>query len=249
MSTPRKIHCLVETVEDHGEGVYSILLRPEKRLPPFKAGQFLHLTVDEFDPASFWPESRVFSIASSPSDRDCLRICYSVKGKYTRKMAETLKEGSSLWVKLPYGDFIIDSTQDVVLVAGGTGISAFIAFLEKLPQNHERRVSLVYGVREPRLMLFEEIILRLAREMPWFSLFLFVESNHDCLSLDPAISTEKAILPCSGRISLEKVLEKLPSPESQVFYLSGPPEMLKCLGNDLSSRGVPQDSIRTDAWE
>ena len=33
---------------------------------PFKPGQFLHLALDAFEPGGFWPESRVFSIASAP---------------------------------------------------------------------------------------------------------------------------------------------------------------------------------------
>jgi hypothetical protein len=34
-----------------------------------------------------------------------------------------------------------------------------------------------------------------------------------------------------------------------VFYLSGPPEMLDALTAQLGGRGVPDGSIRTDAWE
>jgi hypothetical protein len=36
---------------------------------------------------------------------------------------------------------------------------------------------------------------------------------------------------------------------SSVFYLSGPPVMLKSLAADLRARGAPSESIRTDAWE
>ena len=38
---------------------------------------------------------------------------------------------------MPYGDFVIDGAADVVLFAGGTGITAFTAFLEDLtPATH-----------------------------------------------------------------------------------------------------------------
>ena len=33
---------------------------------------------------------------------------------------------------MPYGDFVVDGRADVVLFAGGTGITAFTAFLEGL---------------------------------------------------------------------------------------------------------------------
>jgi glucose-6-phosphate 1-dehydrogenase len=34
-----------------------------------------------------------------------------------------------------------------------------------------------------------------------------------------------------------------------VFYLSGPPQMLIALTNQLREHGVTSDDIRTDAWE
>ena len=52
-----------------------------------------------------------------------------------------------------------------------------------------------------------------------------------------------------GRISLETVWARLPTPITKVYYLSGPPVMLTALGADLRDRGVPSDRIRTDAWE
>ena len=62
----QKLNCVVEQVIDHGERVYTLALRPERPVPRFRPGQFLHLALDPYDPSGFWPESRVFSIASPP---------------------------------------------------------------------------------------------------------------------------------------------------------------------------------------
>ncbi len=138
MSMPRKLPCTVNAITAHGGGVYTVDLQPENLIPAFHPGQFLHLTVDDYDPSGYWPESRVLSIASSPRDRSRLRICYSVKGRYTAKMEQTLAVGASVWVKLPYGEFVIDDARDAVLIAGGTGISAFTAFIEALGSRGQR---------------------------------------------------------------------------------------------------------------
>ena len=53
-----------------------------RRCPLFKPGQFLHLAIDPYDGAGFWPESRVFSIASSPRDRD--RLTHHLRGQSPR---------------------------------------------------------------------------------------------------------------------------------------------------------------------
>lgn len=248
MSMPRKVRCTVESITDHGGRVYSVELAPEGTVPPFRPGQFLHLTVDEYDPSGFWPESRVFSIASSPSERKRLCICYSVKGRYTTKMEQVLRAGTEVWIKLPYGEFMISETEDAVLLAGGTGISAFTAFIEGLKTQHPRQVWLVYGARDPSLLLYHEMLFERLTQVPNFHLVLFVESG--CETLVSELAQQKRALLClAGRISLDALWPHLPQPESKVFYISGPPVMLSALSDQLKTRGLAQDRIRTDAWE
>ena len=251
MSMLRKIRCVVGAITDHGGGVYTVDLAPASTAPSFRPGQFLHLTVDDYDPSGFWPESRVFSIASSPRGRNRIRICYSVKGRYTTKMEQTLKVGGGVWIKLPYGDFVIDEASDAVLIAGGTGISAFTAFLEALTPQGSQAVTLVYGARTPALLLFQEMILAQLAAVSKFNAVFFTETPNE------AFAQRMAVLPraprcLTGRISLDALLRPPPAvlrPPSSVFYLSGPPVMLNVLMADLKLRGVPPEQIRTDAWE
>src|SRR4029077_3859539 len=119
----RKIPCVVRGITDHGERVYTVELEPSMPAPAFKPGQFLHLAIDRYDGAGFWPESRVFSIASSPRNRDRLTITYAVKGAFTTRMERELVPGARVWVKLPYGEFVVDASSDAVLFAGGTGVT------------------------------------------------------------------------------------------------------------------------------
>ena len=251
MSMPRKIRCVVEAITDHGGRVYTVDLAPQGMVPDFKPGQFLHLTVDDYDPSGFWPESRVFSIASSPRDRGRIRICYSVKGRYTTRMEQTLKVGGEVWIKMPYGEFVIDEAGDAILIAGGTGISAFTAFLEALTPQCSQAVTLVYGARTPGLFLFQEMILAQLAAVSKLNVVFFTETP------DETFAQRMAALPraprcLTGRISLDAVFSlppSVPSPPSSVFYLSGPPVMLNTLSADLKSRGLPPEQIRTDAWE
>src|SRR5262245_23694219 len=118
MSTTRKINAVVRRIIDHGDHVYTVDMTTSSRVPPFRPGQFLHLALDEFDPSSFWPESRVFSIASSPTERNMLTICYAVKGRFTTRMERELCEGRSVSLKLPYGDFVINQKRETMLLAG-----------------------------------------------------------------------------------------------------------------------------------
>ncbi|HEX4568193.1 MAG TPA: FAD-dependent oxidoreductase, partial [Vicinamibacterales bacterium] len=153
----QKLRCSVERVIAHGERVYSLALRPERPVPRFRAGQFLHFALDPYDPSGFWPESRVFSIASSPAERDEIRVTYAVHGRFTERMEREAIEGRRVWIKLPYGEFIIDSRNDIVLLAGGTGVTAFTAFLEDVPPAEDQSITLAYGARMVNLLIYRDV--------------------------------------------------------------------------------------------
>lgn len=229
----RKIRCTVSSITDHGGRVYTVDLVPATPVPAFRPGQFLHLTVDDYDPSGFWPESRVFSIASSPTDRRRIRICYSVKGRYTTKMEQVLWPGSSVWIKLPYGEFVIQPEQETVLFAGGTGISAFSAFIESLTPESKQNVTLVYGARNPGLFLFQDMILGQFAKITRFNVIFFTEAE------DAAFAARMAALPrapaCfTGRISIDTVLRFLPSDlRPQTSVPSSPTTDLRPLTSDI----------------
>ena len=99
-----------------------------------------------------------------------------MKGRYTTKMEQLLKVGGELWIKMPYGEFVINGASDAVLLAGGTGISAFTAFLEALTPESKQKVTLIYGARNPELFLFQEMILNQLARVPGFNVIFFTET-------------------------------------------------------------------------
>jgi len=241
MAIAQKLCCKVERIMDHGEHVYTIDLISGKLFPVFKPGQFLHLALDPYDHAGFWPDSRVFSIASPPQQRDRLKITYSVRGRFTARMEKELAEGKRAWIKMPYGEFVIQAMGDVVLLAGGTGITAFTAFLSGLAPKSAYKVYLAYGARTADLLIFRSLIDQRAKETRHLRQWYFVEEDQDNSSL-----TEQIII---GKISLKEIWEQIDDPIASTFYLSGPPDMIKTLSYDLKDRGVDKDAIRVDAWE
>jgi ferredoxin-NADP reductase len=234
----QKLACLVEQVVAHGDGVYSAVLRPERPLPRFRAGQFLHLAIDPYDPSGFWPESRVFSIASAPSDRDRVRITYAVHGPFTTRMAEHVVEGGSVWIKLPYGEFVIGSETDVALFAGGTGVTAFTAFIGSLAADTPQAVVLAYGARSPELLIYRDLVEETRARVSGFQVVYFVE--HDTSDVAGAIR---------GRVSVDTVWPRLRAPMVTNFYIAGPPAMIETIGTDLQARGIAEEMVHVDAWE
>jgi ferredoxin-NADP reductase len=226
----RKIPCVVRGITDHGERVYTVELEPSMAVPQFKPGQFLHLAIDPYDGAGFWPESRVFSIASSPWDRDLLTITYAVKGAFTTRMERELELGGKVWVKLPYGEFVIDPARDSVLFAGGTGVTAFTSFLRSLTPELEQAIVLFYGARTPGLFVYGALAESCARAVPSLTYIPVCEETQ-------------------GRLAIDAAWPAIEPMDDPIFYLSGPPSMLRALTDQLLAHGATPEDVRTDAWE
>jgi ferredoxin-NADP reductase len=241
MPVPQKTRCKVEKIIKHGEHVYTVDLLPERIVPRFRPGQFLHLALEHYDPSGFWPESRVFSIASSTIQRDRLKISYSVVGRFTTRMEQELVEGGLVWVKMPYGDFIIDDSKDGVLFAGGTGITAFTAFMESLTSAFQHQVTLFYGVRNSDHLIYREMVEARIQAVPQLQVYYFIE-NPESDEID-----SWHMIP--GRLSVSKAWSEIKNPLEANYFLSGPPMMLKVITEDLRDHRVPIESIYIDAWE
>jgi ferredoxin-NADP reductase len=145
-------------------------------------------------------------------------------------MERELASGRSVWVKLPYGEFVVDPESDAVLFAGGTGVTAFTAFLRSLDPDRAPRVLLFYGARTPGLFVYGALAQACARDVRSLSCELVCEESDGCLQV-------AAAWPAIAQL------------DDPVFYLSGPPQMLVALTAQLAERGVPETAIRSDAWE
>jgi ferredoxin-NADP reductase len=245
MANPVKISAEITNIVTHDEHVFTVTLKTEKRIPKFLPGQFLHLTIDEYDPqGGFWPDSRVFSIASSPVF-SYLEIVYSVKGQYTNRMAKEINIGSKVWVKLPYGDFsienVITDSQDIVLIAGGTGISPYMSYLHGLKDLRDRKVHLIYGIRYSKHLLYKDILAKCLENNKSFSIDLFLEEMIAQTLIDGANQY-------NGRINLEHIC-KYQSLNNPAFFLSGPPTMIKSFKDGLLQNSVDVKNIKIDDWE
>jgi ferredoxin-NADP reductase len=238
MSVPVKIPTTVEKVIKHTDAVCSYIFKPLKQCPRFKPGQFLHLAIDPYDPSFQWPESRVFSIASSPTRSDNIKITISIKGKFTSRMFNEIQEGKTIWLKLPYGDFTFNNVEKpLVLIAGGTGITPFISYLEYCIDKHiKRKIHLYYGVRSENLIIHNNIIEDCEKTIKDFKKHIYVEKIHN---------SEKYR---KGLLDIYTIYEEstINNPE---YYLSGPLPMVQNFKEYLLEKHVSERSIFVDQWE
>jgi len=241
MSVPRKLKAVVTDLKKYRDNITLYRFKPEFNIK-FKPGQFLHLALDNYDPSYNWPESRVFSMANAPG-KESIDILVSPKGNFTKRMINEISVNKKIWLKLPYGTFNFrgSSGKDVILIAGGTGISPFISFLEDLQESKDeyRSINLFYGVRNQDLIIFGKNLETYQQKIRNFKYRLFCENINN----ESALSMEHGILP------VRELVDQTITYTDPVYYLSGPKLMIECFEKELKDKSIRPDRIFYDKWE
>lgn len=243
MATPVKTLASVTEVLVHADDLRSYILTPARPLPGFMPGQFLHLALDAWDPSAHWPESRVFSIASSPLERTRLRITVSRQGAFTRRLFAELAPGRRVWLKLPYGAFSPDlrAPGRLVLLAGGSGVTPFVSLLLWAAARHpDAAIDVHYGARDADLLIYRDAIAALgARALPALRLQCYAESTPE-----GGVAGGVEL----GRLSVAHAWSRLEEPHAARYCLSGPKPMIDAFRRELVGRGVPAAAVLSDDW-
>ncbi|WP_025137273.1 ferric reductase-like transmembrane domain-containing protein [Achromobacter sp. DH1f] len=124
----RRVMGRVVSVVSQPGGIVDVTCDLGPQWPGHRAGQFAFVTFDRGEGA------HPFTIASAPGATPG-RLHFKIKalGDYTRRLADTLTPGQAVAVEGPYGRFEQPqqaSAGPQVWVAGGIGITPFLAWLE-----------------------------------------------------------------------------------------------------------------------
>lgn len=229
MAIVKKYPAEVVSIKNNLGEIYTLELKSLVASFKYSPGQFLHLALDTYDPSSHWPESRCFSMQSSP-DEENIRITFAAKGAYTRKMAKMLKIGSQVTLKLPYGDLFKQdhSKENTVFIAGGTGITPFLSLFTNSIFKLYHLPHLYFGLRNKDLNLYQKEL----------------DSG---IKINPELTITYVYQDVQGILDIQKIYEK--AAEKSYFFISGPPSMIKDFKIFLNSHGIDNGQIKTDEWE
>lgn len=118
----------------------------------FAAGQYVRITLDHL----LYPDNkgafRDFSISSSPKNHNQISVVFRNTGSGFKKTLLEMPLGESVSMRGPYGLMELpgDTTQDIVLVAGGIGITPFLSMMQYASESgYKGHIRLIY-VNEER---------------------------------------------------------------------------------------------------
>jgi len=144
---------IVEWVIKETPTIKTLVVKPEKEIP-FRAGQFMQLTLPGLGEAPFTP-------SSSPNKLDTLDFTILKTGTVTDAL-HGLREGDDVGIRGPFGKgYPIEKFKDkeVLVVGGGVGLAPLRSFLLAMFDSIRdfKRVSIKYGARMPEELVFRNV--------------------------------------------------------------------------------------------
>jgi len=139
--------------EEIARGIFSFDLRDPQgaALPPFTAGA--HITLRT--PGGF---IRKYSMCSDPAEREHYTV--AIKREQPSRggsvdLIDNAEVGDTLTVAPPVNDFPLPQrATDHIFIAGGIGITPFMAMIRELRAQPEKRFRLFYCTRSPEMTAF-----------------------------------------------------------------------------------------------
>jgi ferredoxin-NADP reductase len=208
----------------------------------FRAGQYIEAFLESPAYMDERGGERHFSISSSPNDKGIIMIATRMggpepsSGKFRisafKKILGEMPLGTLVRVKGPRGAFTLheNPSKKAVFIAGGIGITPCRSIMKyanegKLPH----QITLIYSNRNPASTAFQGDLEKWARENPNFKLFLKMTDE-------------------TGFLDAKYVKETLGDFSDTIFYVVGPPGMVKTITQILEGLGISRDDIRFEEF-
>ncbi|SOB75497.1 Predicted ferric reductase [Marinobacter sp. LV10R510-11A] len=131
----RRYKGLVQAVKRTSANITEVVCDMGNSWPGHRAGQFALVTFDRIEGA------HPFSLSCADNTSGLLSFQIKALGDYTRKIPQQLHSGQAVTLEGPYGRFNLDSGRknaQQIWVAGGIGITPFLAALESRLINAEQ---------------------------------------------------------------------------------------------------------------
>jgi len=191
-----------------------------------QAGQFAFLKFNNMEGA------HPFTIASAPNSENILRVSIKALGDYTRQLPKLLNVGDAVSIEGPYGCFAMPNEAKQVWIAGGIGITPFLAWLDalKASPNQAPNAILHYCVKNEQDAIYSQKLQALCQHLPSIKLHIH-HSEQD------------------GRPDMQRLNLQAQNGIWPAIFFCGPQGLATSLLRDLRSAGMPKTHFHQEAFK
>ena len=227
----------VTRVEASSLDSFSVTLRPlSEKAISFVPGQF---AIVSFLSPGLSSEPHPFTLSSSPSQGTDLQFTIRACGDWTRTVGH-LKPGDKALIQGPFGRFghrFIAPDRELILIAGGIGITPMLSMLRYMADNEDTRaITLIWSNRSQQHVVYADEMEQLTSKL----------TGLRCI---PIFTRNAAGNGRSRRLDRSRLQDLLSDCNRQAaVFVCGPPAMMKQLTKDLKALGFPARSIHTEVF-
>ncbi|MBI3734801.1 MAG: FAD-dependent oxidoreductase [Chloroflexi bacterium] len=205
----------------------------------YKPGQYVYYELDELAFPDERGKRRHFSLSSSPTEEGQVMFTTKMRGSGFKETLRHAPIGYELTMETPRGSFVVPEgdARRHVFIAGGIGITPYRSILRHAADSGAPvDAFLFYFNRSASDIAFRAELEQWAAQMPAFRLV------HVLSGPEAGWSGE------IGRLDEALLRKYLPDLAGSLFWISGPPPMVKTYMELLAQIGVPEDSLRRDSF-
>jgi len=219
-------------------GIVDFVFKPSHPLA-FVPGQYMEFTLEHAHPDSRG-NRRYFTLASSPTETTVhLGVRFYEKSSSFKRALYWLDSRTPLVGAHIAGDFTLpaDPAQKLVFLAGGIGITPFRSMLKYLLDTGQKRdIVLIYATKTEKEIAYQEI-LRAATTR------LGVRVVYTLTDVPTAPRQWSGNV---GRINEQLLMGAIPDYPERLYYLSGPPDMVRAYEQVLMTMQIRGSQIKKD---
>ncbi|MEW6603554.1 MAG: Rieske 2Fe-2S domain-containing protein [Thermoproteota archaeon] len=227
--------------ELRGTDIMTFRFIKEEEFPTYKAGQYAFFPLEGVanDPKG---PVRHFTLASSPTEAHVIISTRIRESPYKQRLKQ-LQQGTKVKISEPQGEFVLqdDYSKPAVFLSGGIGVTPFRSMVKYATDNQLPLRIVMFDSNRSR-----ENILYKKEFDQWSSKNKNLKIIYAVTDEDPAgWSDEK------GRIDKAMIMRHLDNDqlENSIFYVCGPPGMLKAMQNILKNElHIPDDRIKVEEF-
>lgn len=240
------IKLTVKNIVHETKDAIAIYFKDElNEIPHFWPGQFLTLVLNINGQAV----RRSYSICTPPTALPQIGVCVKrvEGGLVSNHLLDELKEGDTLEVLEPYGNFTLNykmaSVPTLVLIGAGSGITPLMSIIKSVLSTDSRgKIHLYYGNRNEESIIFKEELDALV-----------VQSNGNLTVTHLLSQASEGFSGIKSRLE-GKLLQTLCNAsaifEDQTanFYICGPDGMMHAVLDMLEAQGIPKDRVHKESF-
>ncbi len=218
----------VESITDLG-GAARVDFKTLENPIHHKSGQFAFVSFGQKGLREMHP----FTIASAPKDNGDFSMIIKNLGDFTNRLNRELTEGTKVRVDGGHGRFLPElGRKRQIWIAGGVGITPFLAALDDRKLMHNREIDLIICVKSRDEIFYQENLDAARKSYPLLNIIACIDNEDDYLDSN----------------IIQKILQRSQGRDASIYFC-GPEGLRRHVEQLFAQENIPSGQIHFEHFD